>query len=141
MILVSACLLGIDCKYSGDNNLNIELMKFLKDKNYIPICPEQLGGLKTPRKPAEIIGNKIITNEGNDVTENFIKGAEESLKISKIFNSKIAILKERSPSCGSNLIYDGTFKGKKIKGEGITTKLLRENGIEVYSEESFKDLI
>lgn len=141
MILVSACLLGIDCKYSGDNNLNKDLIEFLKDKTYIPICPEQLGGLETPRKPAEIKKDKVMTNEGKDVTENFIKGAEESLKISKIFNAEIAILKERSPSCGSNIIYNGSFKGEKIKGKGITAKLLEENGIKVYSEENFKELI
>lgn len=141
MILVSACLLGVNCKYSGDNNLNLELIEFLKDKNYIPICPEQLGGLETPRKPAEINGDKIITKEGKDVTKKFIKGAKESLKIGKMVNSKIAILKERSPSCGSTLIYDGTFTGEKRKGKGITAKLFEENGIKVYSEENFKELI
>ena len=141
MILVSACLLGVNCKYNGDNNLNLELMEFLKDKNYIPICPEQLGGLETPRKPAEVNGDKVITKEGKEVTKNFIKGAEESLKIGEMTNSKIAILKERSPSCGSTLIYDGTFKGEKRKGKGITAKLLEENGVKVYSEENFKELI
>ena len=142
MILVSACLLGIDCKYSGSNNKNDSVLKYLEGKTYVIACPEQLGGLTTPRNPSEIvkIGEnevneyKLLSNEGKDVSENFIKGAEETLKIAKIFNCTEAILKEGSPSCGSSFIYDGSFTGKKISGQGVTTHLLRKNNIKVISE-------
>lgn len=143
-MIVSACLVGVDCKYSGGNNYNDKVKEFLKDKQYIIICPEQLGGLTTPRKPSEIdkIGgkevlkgkSKVINCDNEDVTENFIKGAKESLKIAKMFNCKKALLKEGSPSCGCNLIYDGTFTGQKISGMGVTAALFNENNIEVFSE-------
>lgn len=135
MIIVSACLVGVNCKYNGGNNYSDTVKEFLKDKQYIIICPEQLGGLTTPRKPSEINkNNKVISCEHKDVTENFIKGAEESLKIAKMFNCKQALLKEGSPSCGCNLIYDGTFTGRKISGMGVTAALFNENNIEVFSE-------
>lgn len=144
MIVVSACLLGIDCKYNGDNNENTKVVSYLEDKDFILICPEQLGGLSTPRNPAEIInGNgynvikkesKIFNDIGKDVTYEFIKGASECLKIAKIYGCKEAILKEGSPSCGSKFIYDGTFSKNKIKGVGITTALFKNNGIKVISE-------
>ena len=147
MILVSACLLGIDCKYNGSNNENTKVKEYLKDKEFVIACPEQLGGLSTPRNPSEIVkcdkdgiineNYKIINNKNVDVTENFIKGAKETLKIAQIYNCKEAILKEGSPSCGSTFIYDGSFTGNKILGEGVTTKLLRDNNIKVISE---KDL-
>ena len=143
-MIVSACLVGVNCKYNGGNNDNDKVKEFLKDKQYIIICPEQLGGLTTPRKPSEInqaggkevlIGNsKVISCENKDGTENFVKGAKESLNIAKIFNCKQALLKEGSPSCGCNLIYDGTFTGKKISGMGVTAALFNENNIEVFSE-------
>lgn len=144
MIAVSACLVGVNCKYDGGNNDNSKVKEYLKDKKYIIICPEQLGGLTTPRKPSEIkkIGgkevlngnSKVISCEGKDVTENFIMGAMESLKIAKLFNCRQALLKEGSPSCGCNLIYDGTFQHKKISGMGVTAALFDENNIEVFSE-------
>lgn len=138
MILVSACLIGINCKYSGDNNENEKVKEYLKGKEFTLVCPEQLGGLSTPRPPAEIVGGRVITKEDNkDVTENFVRGAEETLKIAKLYVCSEAILKEGSPSCGCNLIYDGSFSGKKIPGKGITAKLLEEEGIKVKSE---KDL-
>ena len=144
MILVSACLLGINCKYNGDNNKNEKVEEYLKDKQFILVCPEQLGGLTTPREPSEIIeldGNgvidgktSVINNKRLDVTKEFKKGAVEALKIANLYQCKKAILKEGSPSWGSSLIYDGTFTGKKISGVGVTTALLRKNGIEVISE-------
>lgn len=138
MVLISACLCGVNCKYSGGNNLDEECLKLLQDGKAVLVCPEQLGGLQTPRTPAEIVGNshgelKVITKDNEDVTEEFIKGAEETLKIAKLVNAKKALLKEGSPSCGGNYIYDGTFTGKRIKGLGITARLLKENGIEVIS--------
>ena len=126
MILVSACLLGINCKYNGDNNKNEKVAEYLKDKQFIMVCPEQLGGLSTPRDPSEIIRL--------DGKKKFKQGAMETLKIADLYGCKKAILKEGSPSCGSSLIYDGTFTGKKVSGVGVTTALLRQNGIEVISE-------
>ena len=132
-ILVSMCLLGINCKYNGGNNLSEEVLEYIKDKEVYPICPEIMGGLKTPRNPSEIQGNKVINNIGEDVTQQYLKGAEEALKIAKLFNIKKAILKAKSPSCGNGKIYDGTFTSTLIEGDGITTKLLKENGIEVIT--------
>lgn len=144
MILVSACLLGINCKYSGDNNNSEKLIEYLKDKEFIIACPEQLGGLSTPRDPSEIVGEggesiltgdgKVLTNGDKDVSYSFVRGAEETLKIAKLYNCTQAILKEGSPSCGSSLIYDGTFSGVKVNGQGVTTSLLRQHGISVISE-------
>lgn len=144
MILVSACLLGINCKYNGDNNKDFKVLEYLKDKEFIIVCPEQLGGMSTPRDPSEIIRldgdavingeTSVITNKRLDVTKKFKLGANETLKIAKLYNCKEAILKEGSPSCGSNYIYDGTFTGKKRDGIGVTTSLLKHNGIKVISE-------
>lgn len=141
MILVSACLVGLDCKYDGGNNFNEEILKLVKEKKAIPICPEQLGGLKTPRNPAEIIDDKVFTNDGVDVTKEYNKGAEETLKLAKELNIKKAILKARSPSCGKDIIYDGTFTHTKTNGNGITADLLIKNGIEVITEEELNESI
>lgn len=133
-ILVSACLLGLNCKYDGENNRNEKVLEYIKDKEVIPVCPEIFGGLQTPRIPSEIVGDKVLNREKIDVTKEYQKGAEETLYLAKLFNVKKALLKESSPSCGTNTIYDGTFTGNKINGIGITAKLLKENGIEVISE-------
>lgn len=143
MYLISACLCGVNCKYNGLNNYNEVCNKLLCNGNAILVCPEQLGGLSTPRLPSEIQTNSIdiinkcgsVTNtEGKDVTSNFIKGAEETLAIAKKLNIKQAILKDGSPSCGVNYIYDGSFSGNKIVGMGITAQLLKLSSIEVISE-------
>lgn len=136
-ILVSACLAGVDCKYNGGNNETKKIIELIKNNDVILVCPEQLGGLKTPRDPAENIGNKVITDKGVDVTKEFNKGAEEVLKLAQKFNVKKAILKSRSPSCGMGKIYDGTFSGKQIDGNGVTAELLLKNGIEVISSDDF----
>ncbi len=140
-ILVSACLLGVNCKYNGGNNIVENIIKLKEKYNIIPICPEQLGGLATPREPSEINvkNNKmvVISNCGNDLTKEFLIGAEESLKIAKMLNCRVAILKERSPSCGTSKIYDGKFQGNIINGMGITAKLFLENGIKLYNENDF----
>ena len=137
MIFVSACLSGINCKYSGGNNYDEKVFKMVKEGKAIPICPEQLGGLPTPRVPAEIKiidGQRhVITSDGRDVTENFERGAEEVLNLAKKLGIKKAILKSRSPSCGKGEIYNGTFEGIVIPGNGILTDLLVNNGIEVIS--------
>ena len=115
------------------------VLTYLKKGKAVLICPEQLGGMTTPRPPSEIkkIDGKeyVFTNENKDVTSHFKKGAEESLNIAKLIDAKVAILKNGSPSCGSTLIYNGNFENKKIKGEGFTAKILKENGIKVYSED------
>lgn len=134
-ILVSACLAGVNCKYNGKNNENKKIIELIKNKDVILVCPEQLGGLKTPRTPAEIINDKVITKDNIDVTKEYQKGAEEALKIAKQFNIKKAILKSKSPSCGKGKIYDGTFSNTLIGGNGITTELLQKNGIEVISSD------
>jgi len=135
MILVSACLLGINCKYDEKNYLNEKILKLGKDEILIPVCPEQLGGLPTPRIASEQRGEIVISKESYDVTNNFVRGAEETLKMSKMYGIKKAILKQKSPSCGCGQIYDGTFSGTLINGDGITTALLKRNGIEVITEE------
>ena len=135
-ILVSACLLGSNCKYDGTNNKNEKVLKYIKDKEVIPICPEIMGGLQTPRIPSERVENKVLSKEGIDVTSNFKKGAEEALYLAKLFNVKKALLKAKSPSCGNGKIYDGTFTHTKKEGFGVTTELLKKNGIEVITEEN-----
>lgn len=143
MYLMSACLCGVNCKYNGLNNYNEFCNELFVSGKAILVCPEQLGGLPTPRIPSELQGNPIdilnnsamVTNSnGENVTEQFIRGANEVLCIAKKLNIKKAILKDGSPSCGVNFIYDGSFSGKKIKGIGITTKILKDNLIEVISE-------
>jgi uncharacterized protein YbbK (DUF523 family) len=140
-MLVSACLLGINCKYSGGNNRDERVCGLIKNHKIIPICPEQLGGLTTPRLPCEIQEKEgkrfVYRNDGIDLTAEFIKGAEETLEIAKLFSQHTAILKSKSPSCGSQNIYDGSFSGKVVEGEGFTAKLLKENGIIVYDEENY----
>ena len=140
-ILISACLLGINCKYNGKNNYN-SLIEKLKEKYIlIPICPEQMGGLSTPRNPSEIKGDKVISSAGDDVTTNFIAGANKALDIAKKDNISIAILKEGSPSCGSNYIYDGTFTKTKVDEMGITARLLKNNNIKIYNENERESLL
>ena len=133
-LLVSACLLGINCKYNGKNNKNEKILELLKDHNLIPVCPEILGGLPTPRIPSEIQNNKVITKDGKDVTKEYEKGAKEALKIAKLYDCKVAILKEKSPSCGCGKIYDGTFSKTLVDGDGMTSRLLKENNIKIIGE-------
>lgn len=135
MKLCSACLLGVKCRYNGRDSRNKRVVELLKTEPLIPVCPEQLGGLPTPREPAEIVGRKVLTKSGKDVTENFIRGAKETLKIAKLLGVKEAILKQGSPSCGCGRIYDGTFSGKTVKGNGITAAMLIKHGIKVITEE------
>jgi uncharacterized protein YbbK (DUF523 family) len=139
-ILVSACLLGINCKYDGTSNKNEKILKLARNFILIPVCPEILGGLPIPREPAEQKGKRVITRSGKDVTEYFEKGAKKVLKIAKILKIKKAILKQKSPSCGCGKIYDGTFSGKLIKGDGVTAKLLKKNGIKVFTEENIDSI-
>jgi uncharacterized protein YbbK (DUF523 family) len=146
MKLISACLVGCHCRYDGKDNLVDRYQEMVEKGEAVFVCPEQLGGLSTPRPPAEIVGGtgedvldgraRVITKDGVDVTEQFLKGAQEALRMARLVKAEEAILKERSPSCGSALIYDGTYSGSKIPGDGVTAALLKRHGIKVYSEET-----
>ena len=137
--IVSACLVGINCKYDGKNNYNKEIEKLVYDGQAIPLCPEVMGGLSTPRVPSEIIvidgEERVISKEGIDVTSEFLLGAKKTLEVAQILNINTAILQKRSPSCGVYEIYDGSHTNKIIKGEGITTKLLKKHNINVITED------
>lgn len=143
-ILVSACLLGHKCKYHGGDNEDTAIKALSGRYELLPVCPEIAGGLGVPRPPAEIRGGQgdevldnlavVLDKEGHDVTSQFIKGACKTLELAKSEKAKKAILKEGSPSCGSSMIYDGTFSGRKKEGRGVTAALLARNGIEVRSE-------
>ena len=138
MYIVSACLLGENVKYSGGNNYTETVAEFLKDKEFIPVCPETAGGLPIPRLPSERQGDRIVSKAGEDVTEAFFEGARRCLDkvLEEAGDEEIegAILKARSPSCGSGAIYDGTFQGILIPGDGVFAALLKERGIEVMTE-------
>jgi uncharacterized protein YbbK (DUF523 family) len=145
IILVSACLAGINCKYDGKNKLNRKIRKLVKEGKAIPVCPEQLGGLPTPREPVNLTGDgydvlngkaKVLTKSGKDVTLNFINGAREVLKLARLLGVKEAIMKARSPSCGSGQIR---ISGKVVKGDGVCAALLKRNGIKVYTEKNFNE--
>lgn len=140
-ILISACLMGINCRYNGKSEIVKELEELKNKYNLIPVCPEIYGGLKTPRNPAERVKDKVLTNNGEDVTEGYAKGAEEILKLAKFYDCKYAILKERSPSCGFGRIYDGTFSKTTIDGNGVTADLLAKNGVKIIGESKIQELL
>ncbi|MEA2089119.1 MAG: DUF523 domain-containing protein [Patescibacteria group bacterium] len=144
MKLVSACLAGINCMWNDKSKPCQKIINLVKQGKAIPVCPEQLGGLKTPRIPQEIQGGtgedvldgkcKVLNKNREDVTQQFIKGAEEAFKIAKLVDAKEFIAKSKSPSCGCGATYDGTFSGKLLKGNGVTVALLKRKGINVISE-------
>ena len=140
-VLISACLYGEKCRYDGGDNLIPRLDEIKKVCNLFPVCPEVLGGLETPRNPSEIIGEKVVSNVGKDVTNEYKKGAEIALETALRNSCKIALMKAKSPSCGSGKIYDGTFSRKLTDGDGITVKLLKEHGIKVFDETQIKELL
>lgn len=140
-ILVSACLLGVRCRYDGGSKPQEPILRLMEKYTLIPVCPEQLGGLSTPRLPSERIADRVVMNDGTDVTEAYRRGAEEALRLARLFGCKLAVLKERSPSCGSGTIYDGSFSGRLTGGDGVTAALLRENGIAVYGESALESLL
>lgn len=140
-ILVSACLLGLCCRYNAESKANEYVLALAKTHPLVPVCPEQLGGLPTPRPPAERKGERVVSKNGTDVTKAFQKGAEETLLLARTLGCKTAILKARSPSCGHGRIYDGTFTGKLVPGSGVTADLLEASGMGVYTEEELPSLI
>lgn len=139
-LLISACLLGVCCRYDGASKPH-PLAKALAERyELIPVCPEQLGGLPTPRPPAERSGAQVVT-QASDVTAAYQKGAEEALRLARFFGCRQAVLKERSPSCGFGRIYDGTFSGTLREGHGVTAELLRREGIAIWGESEIEELL
>lgn len=149
LIVISACLCGVNCRYNGESSLDEKLLRIFKEGKAILICPEELGGMSTPRNPHEIKGGTgadvldgkamVIGNKGEDSTEIFIEGAKEAYRIAKNADVKLAILKSRSPSCGHGKIYDGNFKGDKIDGNGVTAEFFVRNGVDVITEEELDE--
>ena len=133
-IIVSACLLGIGCRYDGKHKASPEVLRLKEKYNLIPVCPEIYGGLPTPRVPSERIGDSVMMKDGRDVTENYQRGARETLELCRIYGVKRAILKERSPSCGKGQIYDGSFSGNLTERDGVAAEHLMRLGIRVLGE-------
>lgn len=134
-ILVSSCLLGSQCRYKGDGCRCEKVLALAENHTLIPVCPEQMGGLATPRDPSERVNDRVMSCKGRDVTEQFRKGAENALFLAQLNHVDFAVFKANSPSCGKGIIYDGTFTGGKKEGNGITADLLLENGIPVFTED------
>ncbi|MCR5202402.1 MAG: DUF523 domain-containing protein [Lachnospiraceae bacterium] len=134
-IAVSSCLLGDDCKYNGGNNYSEKVIKFVEGHGVISVCPEVLGGLPIPRESAEIVNGVVSLKDGSSVDKMFRDGAEKAIRIVKENHADLVILQSRSPSCGVNKIYDGSFSGKLIPGQGVFSELLKKNGIKVIDVE------
>ena len=135
-VLISACLLGFECKYcGGSNKLTEQQLAALGERfRLIPVCPETAGGLPTPRDPSERLGDKVVSNQGRDVTAQYQKGAETALWLARRYDCKASLLKEKSPSCGSGQIYDGSFSGKLLPGDGVAAEELNKEGLIVFGE-------
>lgn len=140
-ILVSACLLGVNCRYNGSGVLDEEIAELRKVHHLIPVCPEVFGGLSTPRPPVEIIDNEVVTEDGQNKTEAFRKGAKELLNLAKLFDCQVAILKKNSPSCGFGTVYDGSFTHTLVPGNGVAAATLHAHGIRVLNEENYRDVL
>ena len=140
-IIVSACLLGLNCRYDGKNCLNEKIRELSKKHTLIAVCPEQMGGLSTPREPSEIVDEKLINKAGIDVTKQYHKGALMAYDIAKLNDCRYAILKSKSPSCGKGMIYDGSFSGQMTNGNGVTVSLFEKNDITVFSDQELDELI
>ena len=140
-LLISACLLGCRCRYDGASKPQPWIAALAERHTLVPVCPEQMGGLATPRPPAERQGDRVVTKEGADVTAQYRRGAEEALRLCRLFHCQAALLKERSPSCGCGSVYDGTFTGVLTAGDGVTAELLRAEGVPVYGESRAEELL
>ena len=143
-LLISACLLGSPSRYDGKSVIKIndaQIAALNESFQLIPFCPEIYGGLPTPRVPSESVDGRIITRDGRDVTENYLRGAREALRLCRMLGIRVALLKERSPSCGAGKIYDGSFSGTLTDGDGVTAKMLMDNGIAVYRESEINILL
>lgn len=133
-VLVSACLMGVNCRYKGDGAMIPEIGRLMERCHLVPVCPEIMGGLATPRTPAERVGGRVVTRDGVDVTEAYERGAEEAARLAALYGCRYALLKERSPSCGSGEVYDGTFGRKLVPGDGVAAARLKKEGVAVYGE-------
>lgn len=140
-LIISSCLLGLPAKYNGERIVHPMIQALEEKYKLIAVCPETLGGLQIPREPAELRGNRVLTKGGQDVTQEYETGAGVALDIAKGLSIKKAVLKERSPSCGYELIHDGTFTGGMVQGHGVCAKLFIENGIEIFRESDIEDLL
>ena len=140
-LLISACLLGENCKYNGGNNYNAAVEALKERCDFVPVCPEQDGGLPTPRTPSERLRGRVVSKDGKDVTAQFTKGAQLALEAALENGCKTALLKERSPSCGCGTIYDGSFSGTVVPGDGVTAELLKQHGITIYGESQITELM
>ena len=140
-ILISACLVGDKVNYKGQGNYHPDVEKLKEKYELVLFCPECEGGLPTPRLPNEIRGTQVLRNDGKNVTRAFEVGARKALALCKYLGINKAVLKENSPSCGTHMVHDGYFQGRKIPGMGVTAKLLKDNGIEVFSEEEIEKLL
>ena len=140
-LLISACLLGCRCRYDGASKTQPLAESLAKRHELVPVCPEQLGGLATPRLPAERRGDRVVTEAGADVTIQYRRGAEEALALCRMLGCHAAVLKERSPSCGHGQVYDGTFTGTLTAGDGVTAELLEQYGVPVYGESQIMELL
>lgn len=140
-LLISACLLGVSCRYDGESKAHPLAAELGKRHQLVPVCPEQLGGLPTPRPPAERRGDRVVTAAGEDVTAAYRRGAEEALTLCRALGCQGAVLKERSPSCGSGEIYDGYFNRTRIPGDGITAEALKAYGIKIWGESDLEGLL
>ena len=142
-LLISACLLGASCKYNGGNNAMPPALLAALEARYrlVPVCPERDGGLPTPRLPSERKENRVLNRAGEDVTEAFRRGAQLALETARREGCRLALLKERSPSCGSGKIYDGSFSGTLITGDGVAAALLKEHGLAVFGESQIQALL
>ena len=139
-VLVSACLLGCACRYDGKSRPCAEVLALMTRHTLIPVCPEQLGGLPTPRIPAERAGERVLRRDGADVTDSYERGAREALRLARLYGARVAILKAKSPACGVGMIYDGSFTGRLTEGDGVLAALLRQNGIRTLTEHDIKEL-
>ena len=140
-VLVSACLLGLACRYDGKSKQYKEIGGLEESCALIPVCPEQMGGLSTPRLPAERKNGRVVTENGGDVTAQYERGAAQALYLAKRFGCRYAVLKEKSPSCGCGRIYDGTFSRSLTEGNGVTAELFLKEGIEIYGESRTAELL
>ena len=140
-LLISACLLGVGCRYDGGKVKKTDADQLMEKYELIPVCPEIYGGLPTPRVPSERVGDRVLMKDGRDVTENFIRGMEHTLMLADALGARLALLKAKSPSCGKGKIYDGSFSGTLTEGDGYTVEHLKRAGIEVYTEDEIDDLL
>ena len=141
VILVSACLLGTPCRYDGQSKADERIIKLMKEHTLVPACPEILGGLPTPRPPAERRGAEVVTKDGTDVTEQYNRGAKEAVRLARLYGCRLAVLKAKSPSCGKGEIYDGSFENKLTSGDGTAAAALEKAGVTVVSEEEIEEFL